>query len=275
MRENNLSFSKRFGQNFLISPASRNKIIDALEINDYTRNIWEIGPGIGAMTHMLLNRDAKISVFEIDYGFCRILNTLFGENDNFRLITGDFLKNWIGYQEESGTPDRIMGNLPYNVGSVMIANLIEKQCTPDVMVFTLQREVAMRITAVPGSKNYSSFTLLCGMDYETKKLGDLNPGNFYPKPDVVSSIIKFVKRSQPSVPDEYRVQFMEFVRDIFRSRRKTIKNNLLNGCFGKTHGKEVTQELLEVSSLNSNERGENLTAESILNFLVFVRNQLT
>ena len=274
MRENNLSFSKKFGQNFLITPASRNKIIDALDINNDSLSIWEIGPGIGAMTHMLLSRDAEISVFEIDYGFCGVLKSLFYENDNFHLIEGDFLKNWISYQEEIGIPDRIMGNLPYNVGSVMIANLIEKQCTPDVMVFTLQKEVAQRITAVPGSKNYSSFTLLCGMDYETQKIGDLNPGNFYPKPDVVSSIIKFVKRSQPLVPDEYREQFMEFVRDVFRSRRKTIKNNLLNGHFGVRHGKEAALELLEASSLNSNERGENLTAENILNFLVYVQSQL-
>jgi len=273
MRESNLSFSKKFGQNFLLSPASRNKIIDALDINNDSRNIWEIGPGIGAMTHMLLTRDAEISVFEIDYGFCGILKSLFGESDNFHLVEGDFLKNWINYRDEIGMPDRIMGNLPYNVGSAMIANLIEKQCTPDVMVFTLQKEVAMRITADPGSKNYSSFTLLCGIDYETSKIGDLNPGNFYPKPDVVSSIIKFVKRPKPFVPDEYREQFMEFVRDVFRSRRKIIKNNLLNGNFGARHGKEAALKLLEASSLNSNERGENLTAENILNFLVFVQNQ--
>jgi len=273
MRENGLGFSKKFGQNFLITPASRKKIVDALEITDDSQNIWEIGPGIGAMTHMLLKRDAKISVFEIDYGFCGILKTLFGENDNFHLVEGDFLKNWISYRDEVGMPDRIMGNLPYNVGSVMIAHLIEKQCTPDVMVFTLQKEVAMRITATPGSKNYSSFTLLCGIDYETKKLGDLNPGNFYPKPDVVSSIIKFVKRPEPLVPDQYREQFMEFVRDIFRSRRKTLKNNLLNGSFGARHGKDLALKLIEASSLNSNERGENLTAEIILNFLVFVQTQ--
>lgn len=274
MRENNLSFSKKFGQNFLISPASRKKIIDALDITDDSRSIWEIGPGIGAMTHMLLTRNAEISVFEIDYGFCGILKTLFSENDDFRLVEGDFLKNWLRYKNENGVPDRIMGNLPYNVGSAMIANLIENQCTPDVMVFTLQKEVAMRITAAPGSKNYSSFTLLCGMDYETKKLGDLNPGNFYPKPDVVSSIIKFVKRPETLVPDAYREQFMEFVRDVFRSRRKTIKNNLLNGNFGKRHGKEVSMKLLEASSLNSNERGENLAAENILNFILFVQNAL-
>ncbi|MBL7006280.1 MAG: ribosomal RNA small subunit methyltransferase A, partial [Spirochaetia bacterium] len=263
MRDNSLSFSKKFGQNFLISPGSRNKIIDALEINENIRNIWEIGPGIGAMTHMLLKRDVKISVFEIDYGFCGILKILFGENENFSLIEGDFLKNWIHYKDKNGLPDRIMGNLPYNAGSAMIANLIEKKCTPEIMVFTLQKEVAMRITAAPGSKNYSSFTLLCGIDYETTKLGDLNPGNFYPKPDVVSSIIQFVKRPKPLIPDEYREQFMEIVRDVFRSRRKTIKNNLLHGNFGERHGKEVALKLLEASSLNSNERGENLTAENI------------
>ncbi len=273
MRENNLSFSKKFGQNFLISPASRNKIIEALGINKDIREIWEIGPGIGAMTHMMLNRDVNITVFEIDYGFCGILKNLYGENDNFSLVEGDFLKNWIHYKDKNGIPDRIIGNLPYNVGSAMIANLIEKQCTPEVMVFTLQKEVAMRITAAPGSKNYSSFTLLCGIDYETTKLGDLNPGNFYPKPDVVSSIIKFVKRQKPLIPDEYREQFMEFVRDVFRSRRKTIKNNLLQGNFGERHGKEIALKLLEASSLNSSERGENLTAENILNFLVNISGQ--
>ncbi len=272
MRENNLSFSKKLGQNFLISPAPRKKIIGALDLIDNSLNVWEIGPGIGAMTHMLLNLDAKLTAFELDYGFCGILHTLFDGNDNFKLIEGDFIKNWFTYQKEFGVPDRIIGNLPYNVGSVMIANLIEKRCTPEIMVFTLQREVAMRITASPGSKNYSSFTLLCGIDYETKKIGELNPGNFFPKPDVVSSIIKFVKRSQPSVPEEHRTMFLECVRDVFRSRRKTIKNNLLNGSFGDRFGKEEGWELLKASSLNSDDRGENLSIDDILEFVQFVQN---
>jgi 16S rRNA (adenine1518-N6/adenine1519-N6)-dimethyltransferase len=265
LKERQLSMSKRFGQNFLISPSARKQIIAALDLDSLQTGgiVWEIGPGIGAMTSMLLEKAVKTTAFEIDHGFCSLLKDMFGGNDLFSLVEGDFFKTWESRYREFEQPARIMGNLPYNVGTIMIAALLEAQCLPGRMVFTLQKEVAQRITAIPGTKSYSAFSLLCSIDYSVQHLADLKPGNFYPRPDVVSSIVVFEKREQPLVCDEYRSIFIAIARDLFRTRRKTIKNNLLHGkSLSHLERKEIERILAE-SGVPENERGENLTLSQI------------
>ena len=119
-----LAMSKRFGQNFLIDRNAREKLYAALGLppqlesesgNFKPPSIWEIGPGIGALTSVLLERGAKVCAFEIDYGFVRILNRLFGDNPRFSLVEGDFLKTWRAKATQD-LPDLIFGNLPYNAG---------------------------------------------------------------------------------------------------------------------------------------------------------------
>ncbi len=265
LKERQLSMSKRFGQNFLISPSARKQIIAALDLENMQAGglVWEIGPGIGAMTHMLLNLTVKTTVFEIDHGFCNFLKDMFGGNDLFSLVEGDFFKTWKMQYQEYEQPERIMGNLPYNVGTIMIAALLEAQCLPRKMVFTLQKEVAQRITAVPGTKSYSAFSLLCSIDYCVHNLTDLKPGNFFPRPDVVSSIVVFEKREQPLVCAEYRSMFIEIARDLFRTRRKTIKNNLLHGKSLSHLERQEIERILAESGVPENERGENLTLSQV------------
>lgn len=213
--------SKRFGQNFLIDRSTRERIVGALSVEPGMR-VWEIGPGIGAMTALILARNARLTAFEIDYGFVRALESLYGTGGDFAIVSGDMLKTWRSQTEQ---PDRIFGNLPYNAAFAIIADLLEQNCVPDRMVFTLQREAARRMAARPGTKDYSSFSVLCASVCEVRVLFDIGASSFWPQPRVTSSVVQLVPSSAP-VPAELRKGFSDFVRAAFALRRKTIRNSL-------------------------------------------------
>ena len=260
--------SRRFGQNFLVSRAARQRITDTLPIAPHESMIWEIGPGIGAMTELILAAEpASLVVFEVDRGFCRILEEEFSSNPLFSLVAGDFLKVWRGYAAEHGTPDIVTGNLPYNIASVMIAQMIEQELLPESMVFTLQREVAQRIVAEPGSKHYSSFTLLCNLDYDTELVTDLAPGNFYPKPEVVSSVIAFRRKGGQPLESRQRALYLDTIADMFQARRKTMKNNFRNGRIGRRFGREGVERAALQVGIDLEARGETLGVQRVLEFV--------
>ncbi len=253
-----LALSKKFGQNFLFSSHVRENIVRELTL-DPTMKVWEVGPGIGSLTTLMLDIGCLVTAFEIDHGFCRILNEqAFGEDENFRLIEGDVLKTWEKLWKAEGTPDRICGNLPYNVGSVVIAKVLESGCLPPKMVYTLQTEVALRLSAKPGEKNWSSFSLLAQMDYEVKNAFTISGSNFYPEPNVSSSVVTMTKRSAPLVESALREVFLVVVRDLFSHKRKTIKNNLLGGKTGARFGKDGVALILEKSGVDASKRAEQL-----------------
>lgn len=186
-------------------------------------SVWEIGPGIGAMTEGILDRGVRLTAFEIDYGFARLLAAKFGAHANFSLVTGDFLKTW---RTRDDRPDRIFGNLPYNAALAIIADLLERDCVPPVMVFTVQKEAARRIAGSPGSKDYSSISVLCSSVCDTRILFDIGHAAFWPQPRVTSSVVRMIPASQ-AVPGHERKAFSRFVRAAFSSRRKTMRNNLM------------------------------------------------
>ena len=188
--QNGFSMQKKFGQNFLINPDARKKLIDCLDINENTK-VWEIGPGLGAMTSEILERGADLTVFEIDRGFISLISEFFkpyAEKNKFRIIEGDVLKNWKK-ELERGKPDRLFGNLPYNIAATIIADTIENNIRFDKCLFTVQKEVAQRMCAKAGSEDYSSFSVLCNWAYDIKPVLDLNGNNFWPKPNVDSRAV--------------------------------------------------------------------------------------
>jgi 16S rRNA (adenine1518-N6/adenine1519-N6)-dimethyltransferase len=264
LQERGFSMSKKFGQNFLISSSARKRIADAVLSKQGVR-VWEVGPGIGALTVQLLNRSANVTAFEIDHGFCRILrNEAFIGEPNFNLIEGDVLKTWEKVFHQQGTPDVICGNLPYNVGSVCIAKFLEKQCLPQLMVYTLQKEVADRLSASEGSKLWSSFTILANIDYKVRTVCSISSQSFYPPPNVDSSVVMMEKRVQPLVGPDDRRTFLTMVDDVFAQRRKTLRNNLLSGKTVNLLGKENLLERLELSGIPNNERAEQLGFPDLL-----------
>ena len=198
---------------------------------------------------------------KIDHGFCRILREqAFVDVPNFTLVEGDALKTWKETWASEGTPDIICANLPYNVGSVFIASLIENRCLPPVMVYTLQTEVVDRICAKQGTEDFSGFSILCSIDYENSSALRLSSGCFFPPPNVDSSVVVMKKRQTPLVPDDEAKGFLELVRMLFAQRRKTVKNNL------KATGKSSSEidRALDECGISLTERAEKLTVDQML-----------
>ena len=260
LEENGLGMTKKFGQNFLVSMSALDRIT-ALSGACEGMRVWEVGPGIGALTTKLLQTGAEVTAFEIDHGFCRILREqAYVDVPNFKLVEGDALKNWKTEWETQGTPDIICANLPYNVGSIFIASVIENRCLPQTMVFTLQSEVVDRICAKQADDAFSGFSILTGIDYENTDAMRLRSGCFFPSPNVDSSVVVMRKRENPLVPDAEARDFLELVRILFAQRRKTVKNNLK--ATGKSSA-DIDRALTECG-ISQTERAEKLSVWQIL-----------
>ena len=258
--ENGMTMQKKFGQNFLVNESARKKIIDALDIDENTK-VWEVGPGLGSMTSEILERGSKLTAFEIDHGFSRLLRQFFeeySEKEYFELIEGDVLKTWKKYYDENGEADRFFGNLPYNVAATIIADTINENVRFEKIVVTVQKEVAQRMTAKAGSENYSSFSVLCQWAYDIKNLLDLAGGNFWPVPNVASRAVLMSKKDNFPRCENPKL-FMKMVRQLFSSRRKTIKNNM-----AKLISPEKINGVLDTAGIKANERAENLEVDTLL-----------
>lgn len=259
MGENSLSMSKKFGQNFLINTQALDRIVTSANLEKGSR-VWEVGPGLGALTSRLVLAGCKVTAFEIDHGFCKILREQAFKNDeNFTLVEGDALKNWKEVFEKDGTPDAVVANLPYNVGSVFIASLIENRCLPKTMVYTLQSEVVKRMCSGIGDDQYSGFSILTSIDYENTEVMKLKSGCFWPAPNVDSSVVKMTKRTSALVSEELAPKFIANVRVLFAQRRKTVKNNLK--ALGLSS--ENIEKALSKAGIDPLERAEKLTVDQI------------
>lgn len=266
--ENGMTMQKKFGQNFLVNAAARNKIIDALDVQKDTK-VWEVGPGLGSMTSEILRRGANLTAFEIDHGFARLLRQFFEEysqKNQFELIEGDVLKTWKKYYDENPDkkPDRFFGNLPYNVAAQIVADTINEGVRFDKIVVTVQKEVGQRMVAKPGTENYSSFSVLCQWAYDIKNVFDLAGGNFWPVPNVVSRAVLMTKREDFPRCKNPKL-FMSMIRQLFSSRRKTIRNNMLKILSG-----EKTDAALAKCGIKLSERAENLNVEKLLELSDFI-----
>jgi 16S rRNA (adenine1518-N6/adenine1519-N6)-dimethyltransferase len=262
--------SKKLGQNFLINPMARKQILDALELQE-DDGVWEIGPGLGAMTRGLLDRGAVVTAFELDKGFCAALTELFAGEPRFTLIQGDALKTWPLVENKA---PYLFGNLPYNIAAALLGDFIEKRRFFNRIVATVQREVAARMIARPGSKDYSSFSVLCGSVYRIKPLMILKGPSFYPAPRVDSQAVRFDLLPEPE-RTAASPMFMPLVRALFASRRKTVKNNLQkflkSGILqGQRQCKVEGEELLKQAHIPADERAENLSGPEFASLAVCI-----
>ena len=273
--ERGFSMQKKFGQNFLINPSARKTLVDSLDLEE-NMNVWEVGPGLGALTTQILSKNTNLTVFEIDRGFADFLKDEIQSEfpGKLKIVRGDFLKTWKNELEtvvsnkvsengkisENGKfPERFFGNLPYNVAATIIADTISNQTRFDKCVFTVQKEVAMRICAKPGTENYSSFSVLCQWAYDVKNVIDLSGASFWPRPNVDSRAVKMTKKQ--NFPNcENPKLFLTLVRTIFSLRRKTIKNNLNQ----LTCDSEFTEKILKKANIAENLRAEALDLNTIL-----------
>ncbi len=210
------------------------------------------------MTSMALEKvgqNGHLTVFEIDRGYIDFLTEQFGSHPGFQIVAGDMVKTWKALYEASGRPDVIFGNLPYNSASAMITQLIEGDCLAPRMIFTVQKEMGLRITAKPGSADYSSFSVFCQLACDVIYQGDLKSGSFYPVPDVVSGIVTFTPK--PGFRDYATPQVLKVIRDMFASRRKTLLNNL------RPYGIDKVQSACQSLDIDISTRAETLTPTQI------------
>jgi 16S rRNA (adenine1518-N6/adenine1519-N6)-dimethyltransferase len=265
-----LGMRKKFGQNFLVNGDIRLRLVEALEeegpSSGRREEVWEIGPGLGAMTRLLLDRGFGVRAFEIDPGFVRALKILFRDDKDFTLVEGDVMKTWPSASSASSAraAPLLLGNLPYNIAAALLADLIEKGRFFRRMVLTVQNEVALRAAARPGSSDYSSFSVLCSSVYTVRPLMLIRGACFYPRPKVDSRGLALDLRAGVDA-NTYPPCFYPLVRGLFSSRRKMIKNNLRSFIAGAGRDAgEVCAELLGASGLKGDERAENLGLDDFL-----------
>jgi 16S rRNA (adenine1518-N6/adenine1519-N6)-dimethyltransferase len=274
--EEGLGMRKKYGQNFLLSPRIRQSLTDALGAKSGDC-VWEVGPGLGAMTALLLEKGFNVLAFEIDPGFIRILKRIFADEKNFSLVEGDFLKTWKEHKwKERETTPYLLGNLPYNIAAALLADLIENRQLFSRIVVTVQKEVALRMAASAGSPDYSSFSVLCSSVYKVKPLMLISPSSFYPQPNVESMGVLLENKKTGVYPSIY----YPLVRSLFASRRKTIKNNMtafIASCMGKFKSsgisvQDVCAAVLSENGFSGMERAERLEPEAFLSLAKSIEN---
>ncbi len=254
---------KRWGQNFLINRGARERIVSLLDPQP-ADTVWEIGAGLGGLTAELLPRVRRLLAFEVDRGLLRFLEEAFADRAALTLVPGDVLASWQPALARFGPPDRVVGNLPYRTASAILASCAEQGLMAQRMVFTVQRELAERMRAPAGSKHYSSFSLLCQHLYAISERMELKPGSFYPAPEVVSTVLELAPRPELRRQTmEERLFFLNLSRALFRSRRKTLWNNLL--VWGDSHGVTAARlrEALEAEGIDPQGRSEVLEMETV------------
>lgn len=257
------SLKKSLGQNFLIDLNILNRIVDFAELTENSGAI-EIGPGIGALTEQLAKRSKKVVAFEIDGRLIPILKDTLEPYPHVKIIHEDVLKanvsQVIEEEFEQNQDLMIVANLPYYVTTPIIMKLLQDQLPIRGMVVMLQKEVADRISASPGSKDYGSLSIAIQY-YTTAKTVMIVPKTvFIPQPNVDSAVIRLSKRDKPAVAVKNEEFFFEVVRASFAQRRKTIFNNLASHFGGKLEKKQIETTLLS-AEIDPKRRGETLSIE--------------
>ncbi|MFC0296610.1 16S rRNA (adenine(1518)-N(6)/adenine(1519)-N(6))-dimethyltransferase RsmA [Geobacillus jurassicus] len=255
------SFKKSLGQNFLIDTNILRKIVNAADISCDTGAI-EIGPGIGALTEQLARRAKKVVAFEIDSRLLPILADTLSPYDNVRIIHQDVLKadlHAVIAEELADVSDRmVVANLPYYVTTPIIMKLLTERLPIRGMVVMLQKEVADRLAAKPGTKDYGSLTIAVQYYTEAEVVMTVPRTVFMPQPNVDSAVIRLVKRPRPPVVVDDEGVFFQVVRASFAQRRKTLLNNLTNNLLGGKENKEQIERALAALGIDPRRRGETL-----------------
>lgn len=250
-------FSKSMGQNFLIEDWVPNDIAHSSGARPGC-GVLEVGPGIGPLTSQLAKRADKVVSVELDKSLLPILAETMAEYDNFELVSGDILKTNIPALVEEkfrGLTPLACANLPYNITSPAITALIEANCFRAITVM-IQKEVAQRICAKPGSSDYGAFSVYCQYHTDPELLFEVPPTCFIPAPKVTSAVLRMIPREKPAEVDD-EAHFFKVVKASFAQRRKQLINGLLTS-FGSKLSREQLSHAIEQCGLPADIRGERL-----------------
>lgn len=256
----NFSMQKKFGQNFLIDEFVLEKIVRAAEVgpDDY---VLEIGPGIGTLTQYLAYYGRQVTAVEIDTKLIPVLADTLHEFPNARVINEDILKvdiNRLVQEENDGRPIKVVANLPYYITTPIIMELLEKEVPATNITVMVQKEVAQRMQALPGSKEYGALSLAVQYYADAEITANVPVNCFMPRPKVDSAVITLKLHEKPPVDVKDPKFMFRLIRASFNQRRKTLVNGL-NNAPDVNVTKEAIQQALEVMQLSPTVRGETLS----------------
>ena len=262
LKKYNIKANKKLGQNFLVD----DDVIDSIIASaDLSRNsvVIEIGPGLGTLTAKLLEKAGKVIGIELDERMIKILNDRFSLYNNLLLINDDILKvnmkQLISENLKEFSEVKIVANLPYYITTPIIMKLLEERLNIESIIVMIQKEVADRITAMPGDKLSGAITYSVNYYAEPDKIEFVDKCSFIPSPEVDSEVIKLKIREKPVVLVENEELFFKLIKASFMQRRKTLKNGISNS--GIVKDKKILTEIFEELCLDAEVRGETLSLE--------------
>lgn len=264
LKRYNFKFSKSLGQNFLIDRNILNKILDGANINkdDY---VLEVGPGIGTLTVELAKKADRVVAVEVDDKLIPILDDTLRDYDNVHVVNDDILDidlyklitNYFG-----GNLFKIVANLPYYITTPIIMKFLESNFPYTDIVVMVQREVAERMVAHPGTKDYGALTVAVRYYTEPSIIVNVPAGVFMPPPKVDSAVVKLTRREDTLLADQEAKLFFQIVKGAFSKRRKTLLNALSSYPFEENIGsKAEIKEMLKESGIEPDRRGETLSVD--------------
>lgn len=264
MKKYNIKANKSLGQNFLISQEVVNNIIKASEISEKDLVI-EIGPGLGTLTKRLLEQAGKVICVELDTKMINILEERFFLYKNLEIINQDILKvdlkNKIKQEKEKNGFEKvkIVANLPYYITTPIIMKLLEEELDLESITVMIQKEVADRLTAIPGKKNTGAITYTVYYYTDSEEILEVPKDSFIPEPEVTSEVIKLNIRKKPIVEPKNKEKMFKVIKCAFTQRRKTLLNSLVNTNI--LDSKQQGINMLNSLNINENIRPEELTIE--------------
>lgn len=275
----NLRPTKALGQNFLANQEILKSVVQAAELTKED-TVLEIGPGLGNMTAELAEKAGYVVAVEIDKRLLPILRENLKDYENIQIINADILQMdpakeltnlWDSHQGD-GSPGnlKIVANLPYYITTPVIMKLLESRIKAKTMVFMVQKEVADRMKAAPGGKDYGALSVAVQYYSKPSVIMEVPPDSFIPAPEVYSSVIRLELYDEPPVDISDEKLFFKLVKAAFGQRRKTLVNAINNaGYFGI--GKEEIKGILEKAGIGEKQRGETLSLEqfALLSNLIF------
>lgn len=250
-----IKMSKKLGQNFLIKRGIVDEIVKAADLQE-GEPVLEIGPGIGTLTQGLAQSGANVTAIELDTRLLEVLDTTLAQYSNVTIVHGDVLKLDVP-SIMNNEPFKVVANLPYYITTPIIMSLLESRLPIERLVVMVQKEVALRMVAKPGTKDYGALSVAVQYYTEPDIVLDVPPKSFLPAPAVTSSVIRCVLRDKPPVDVVDEKLFFRVVKAGFAQRRKTFANTM------KTTGlsKDRIEELLAKANIDGQRRGETFTLQ--------------
>lgn len=268
LQKYHLQLKKSLGQNFLTNKDILLNIVMAADVSA-ADDIIEIGPGIGALTEQLAKRAHQVLAFEIDQRLIPVLQDTLRPYHNITVLNQDILSAdlpTVLQQHFDGQHHlKVVANLPYYITTPIMLHLLQAELPFTCMVMMMQKEVAQRLTAMPGTKAYGSLSVSVQTLTTAQIAFNVPRTVFLPQPNVDSAIVRLVSRSQPLVALHEQSRFAKFVKGCFAKRRKSLWNNLLNMYGKQPLIKEQLQVVLQTRELDPQIRAERLTVPMFVN----------